>query len=58
MECYDAAKLMLSACTVLLLILNWKKSFLLLEIKFRDHGKDEAKQQPATLVDGLSNQEK
>ena len=39
-------------------MLNWKKSFLLLEIKFRGHAKEEAKQQPVALVDGLSNQVK
>ena len=40
-------------------MLNWKKSVLLLGIKFRGHAKEEEKQQPATgYVDGLSNQEK
>ena len=40
--------------TVFLLMLNWKKSFLLLEIKFRDHAKEEAKQQPVTWMDFLT----
>ena len=34
--------------------LNWKKSFLLLGIKFRGHAKEEAKQQPATWMDFLT----
>ena len=33
---------------------NWKKSFLLLGIKFRGHAKEEAKQQPATWMDFLT----
>ena len=40
--------------TVFLLMLNWKKSFLLLGIKFRGHAKEEAKQEPATWMDFLS----
>ena len=40
----------LSAFTVFLLMLNWKKSFLMLGIKFRGHAKEEAKQQPATWM--------
>ena len=35
-------------------VLNWKKSFLLLGIKFRDHAKEEAKQQPAKWMDFLT----
>ena len=35
-------------------MLNWKKSFLLLGIKFRGHTKEEAKQQSATWVDFLT----
>ena len=37
----------LSAFIVFLLMLNWKKSFFLLGIKFCGHAKEEAKQQPA-----------
>ena len=37
-----------------LLMLNWKKSFKLLGIKFRGHAKEEAKQQPATWMDFLT----
>ena len=44
----------LSVYTVFLLMLNWKKSFLLLEIKFRGRAKEEAKQQPATWMDFLT----
>ena len=55
MESYDAAKLLRSfrnlAFTVFLLMLNWKKSFLLLGIKFRVYAKEEAKQQSATWMD-------
>ena len=40
--------------TVFLHMLNWKKSFLLLGIKFRGHAKEEAKQQPATWMDFLT----
>ena len=60
MESYDAAKLLrspyraLSAFTIFLLMLNWKKNFLLLGIKFRGHAKEEAKQQPATWMDFLT----
>ena len=54
MESYDATKLLrgfrnlrikldLSAFTVFLLMLNWKKSFLLLGIKFRGHAKEKEK---------------
>ena len=35
-------------------MLNWKKSFLLLGIKFRGHAKEEAKQQPSTRMDFLT----
>ena len=35
-------------------MLNSKKNFLLLGIKFRDHAKEEVKQQPATLMDFLT----
>ena len=44
----------LSAFTVFLLMLNWKKSFLLLGIKFCGHAKEEAKQQPDTWMDFLT----
>ena len=44
----------LYAFTVSLLMLNWKKTFLLLAIKFRGHAKEEAKQQPATWMDFLT----
>ena len=56
MESYDAAKLLRSFrnLTVFVLTLNWKKSFLLLGIKFRGHAKEEAKQQPATWMDILT----
>ena len=40
----------LSAFTVFLLMLNWKKNFLLLGITFRGHAKEKAKQQPATWM--------
>ena len=64
MESYDAAKLLRSFRNLHLelchlspfsrLMLNWKKSFLLLGIKFRGHAKEEAKQQPATWMDFLT----
>ena len=38
-------------------MLNWKKSFLLLGIKFRGHAKEEAKQQPATWMDFLTHRQ-
>ena len=41
----------MSAFTVFLPMLNWKKSFLLFGIKFRGHAKEEAKQQLATWID-------
>ena len=44
--------------TVFLLMLNWKKSFKLLGIKFRGHAKEEAKQQPATRMDFLTRKKK
>ena len=42
------------ALTVFLLMLKWKKSFLLLGIKFCGHAKEEAKHQPATWTDFLT----
>ena len=37
-----------------LVMLFWKKSFLLLGNKFRGHAKEEAKQQPSTWMDFLT----
>ena len=35
-------------------MLNWKKNFLLLGIKFRKYAKEKEKQQPATWMDLLT----